>query len=64
MNRRGNVRNAPIADTVSALFVLNPIASEIPAQAIPKNATVKRMSKNPTNPVTIVAPEEEQVQLL
>jgi hypothetical protein len=40
MNIRGNVRNEPIANTVSELLVFNPIAREIPDQANPEKTIV------------------------
>ena len=56
MNNRGKVKNTPNAVTVSALLVVSPSASEMPAQAMPKNATVARISNILANPVIIVAP--------
>ena len=55
-NRSGNVRKPPIANTVSELLVFMPIAKEIPDQARPKNAIVKKMSKMPIIPVVTKAP--------
>src|SRR6266571_9092732 len=43
MNKSGKVRNPAIPNTVSALLVLSPKASDIPDQARPKKATVRIM---------------------
>ena len=44
----------PIAKTVSELLVFIPNAKEIPDQASPKNAIVKKMSRIPITPVFTV----------
>ena len=59
INNRGKVRNEPNANTVSELRVFSPMAREIPDQANPKNAIVNSISKNPTIPVTGVAPSRK-----
>jgi hypothetical protein len=56
-NRSGNVRNPPMANTVSELLVLMPIAKDIPDQASPKNAMMKKMSRIPMTPVFTKAPK-------
>src|SRR5450759_2741892 len=56
-NSNGNVMNPPIANTVSELLVLIPIAKEIPDQASPKKAIVKKISRIPTTPVVTKAPK-------
>ena len=55
-NRSGNVRKPPMANTVSELLVLIPIANEIPDHASPKNAIVKKISRIPMTPVVTKAP--------
>src|SRR6266516_2440658 len=51
MNKRGNVRNPAIPNTVSPLLVFRPKASEIPDQARPKKPTVRMTSTYPATPV-------------
>ena len=53
----GNVNTPPIEKTVSALRVLIPNAKEIPDQAKPKKASVKKMPITPRIPVVTVAPK-------
>jgi hypothetical protein len=55
-NSSGKVRNPPIANTVSELLVFMPMANEIPDQASPKKAIVKKMSMIPMTPVVTNAP--------
>ena len=47
MNRRGNIKNPLIPATVSELFVFNPNASDIPDNARPKKAIMKRIKSMP-----------------
>jgi len=58
MNIRGNVRNEPIANTVSELLVFNPIAREIPDQANPEktivNGTNIILKKNIINLIKLI----------
>jgi hypothetical protein len=57
MKSSGNVRKAPIPKTVSALLVRRPSVSEIPDQANPKNAMIKRVSNIPGSPVAMLKPK-------
>src|SRR5438067_2234329 len=57
MNKRGNVRNPAIPNTVSPLLVFRPKASEIPDQARPKKPTVRmtRWYESEKNDISIVS---------
>jgi len=57
MKSNGNVRNAPMPKTVSALLVLSPSVNEIPDQANPKKAIMKRVSNIPASPVAMLKPK-------
>jgi len=54
---KGKVITPPIAKTVSELLVFIPKAKEIPDQASPKNASVKKIPKIPRPPVVTLAPK-------
>ena len=56
MKSRGNVRKPPIPNTVSALRVLRPMASDIPDQARPKKAMTISISAIPPAPVATLNP--------
>src|ERR1700733_6383839 len=57
MKSSGKVRKPPIANTVSELLVLRPRVREIPDQANPKNAMMKRVTRAPASRVGTLNPK-------